>query len=40
MMTQDHHDDERNKTVFHNITPNLHDQDQSKTDLFVWDWMS
>jgi len=25
---QDHYDDERNKTVFHNTTPDLQDQDQ------------
>ena len=24
---QDHYDDERNKTVFHNTTPDLQDQD-------------
>jgi len=30
---QDHYDDERNKTVFHNTTPDLQDQDQ---DRFFW----
>jgi len=25
---QDHHDDERDKTVFHNTTPDLQDQDR------------
>ena len=25
---QDHYDDEQDKTVFHNITPDLQDQDQ------------
>ena len=28
---QDYHDDERDKTVFHNTTPDLQDQDQ-----FFW----
>jgi len=27
---QDHYDDERDKTVFHNTTPNLQDQDQDQ----------
>ena len=27
---QDHYDDERNKTVFHNTTPDLQDQDQDR----------
>jgi len=38
---QDHYDDERNKTVFHNTTPDLDLQDQDhntmykiKTDIF------
>jgi len=30
---QDDYGDERNKTVFHNITPDLHDQDQAMTTL-------
>ena len=30
---QDHYDDERNKTVFHNTTPDLQDQDQ---DPIFW----
>jgi len=30
---QDHYDDERNKIVFHNTTPDLQDQNQ---DRFVW----
>ena len=30
---QDHYDDESNKTVFHNTTPELQAQDQ---DRFVW----
>ena len=29
---QDHHDDERDKTVFHNTTPDLQDQDHSVQD--------
>ena len=28
---QDHYDDERNKTVFHNTTPDLQDQDQDRS---------
>jgi len=27
---QDHYDDERDKTVFHNTTPDLQDQDQDQ----------
>jgi len=27
---QDHYDDKRNKTVFHNTTPDLQDQDQDQ----------
>jgi len=27
-VVQDHYDDERDKIVFHNITPDLQDQDQ------------
>ena len=27
---QDHYDDERNKTVFHNTTPDLQDQDRGR----------
>jgi len=27
---QDHYDDERDKTVFHNTTPDLQDQDQDR----------
>ena len=27
---QDHYDNERDKTVFHNTTPDLHDQDQDR----------
>jgi len=41
---KDHYDDERNKTVFHNTTPDLQDQDQdrhtaykTKTDFLVSD---
>ena len=30
---QDHYDDERDKTIFHNTTPDLQDQDQ---DRFSW----
>jgi len=30
---QDHYDNERDKTVFHNTTPDLQDQDQ---DRFFW----
>jgi len=33
---RDHYDDERDKTVFHNITPDLQDQDQDR--FFVSDW--
>jgi len=29
---QDHYDDERDKTVFHNTTPDLRDQDHSVHD--------
>jgi len=32
-VVQDHYDDERDKTVFHNTTPDLQDQDQ---DRFFW----
>jgi len=37
---QDHYDDERDKTMFHNTTPELQDQDQdryflSQTDLVL-----
>jgi len=32
---QDHYDDERNKTVFHNTTPHAQDQDQNQ-DRFSW----
>ena len=32
---QDHHDDEREKTVFHNTTPDLQDQDQDQDWIFV-----
>jgi len=28
---QDHYDDERDKTVFHNTTPDLQDQDQDRS---------
>jgi len=39
---QYHYDDERDKTVFHNTTPDLQDQDQDpackiKTDFLVSD---
>jgi len=35
---QDHCDDERDKTVFHNTIPDLQDQDQlTKTDCLVSD---
>jgi len=33
---QDHYDDERNKTVLHNTTPDLLDQDQRRF-FFIWD---
>ena len=37
---QDHYDDKRDKTVFHNITPDLQDQDQDHSvqdqDRFFW----
>jgi len=33
---QDHYDDERDKTVFHNTTPDLQDQDQDQDqDCFL-----
>jgi len=32
-LLQDHYDDERDKTVFHNTPPDLQDQDQ---DRFFW----
>jgi len=31
---QGHYDDERDKTVFHNTTLGLQDQDHCKTDFF------
>jgi len=31
---QDHYDDERNKTVFHNTAPELQDQDQEQDRFF------
>jgi len=35
---QDHYDDERDKIVFHNTTPDLQDQDHSvqDQDRFFW----
>jgi len=41
---QDHYDDERNKTMFHNTTPDLQDQDQDQDysvqdqDWLFWSW--
>jgi len=32
---QDHYDDERDKTVFHNITSDLQDQDQDQDRFFA-----
>jgi len=42
---QDHYDDERDKTVFHNTTADLQDQDQdwlfwSQTAVLFWDGRS
>ena len=34
---QDHYDDQRNNSLFHNTTPDLQDQDLFKTDFFVSD---
>jgi len=31
---QDHYDDERDKTTFHNTTPDLKDQDQDQDRFF------
>jgi len=33
-LLQDHYDDERDKTVFHNTTPDLQDQDQDQDRFF------
>jgi len=31
LLCQDHYDDERDKTVFYNTTPDLQDQDQDRS---------
>ena len=31
---QDHYDDKRNKTMFHNTTPDLQDQDKDQDRFF------